>query len=90
MKITLTKKNEDRNRVIQLYINPKLSIILGFDNKEESGRWLRFDEEPEFTAKYLLNLFLLTPRNIIATCNIVDETVFGAQSLKLLRLVPKI
>ena len=29
----------------------------------------------------------MTPKNIIVSCNVVDESIFGGQSLKLLRLV---
>ena len=88
MKILYKKDNqEDEKRIIQLYLNPKLKNILGFNISEDSGQALRFDHDSQYTASYDVNLFLLTPKNIIVSCNIVEETNFGGQSLKLLRLV---
>jgi hypothetical protein len=88
VKILYKKDNqEDEKRIIQLYLNPKLKNILGFNISEDSGQALRFDHDSHYTAFYDVNLFLLTPKNIIVSCNIVEETNFGGQSLKLLRLV---
>lgn len=88
VKILYKKDNqEDEKRIIQLYLNPKLKNILGFNISEDSGQALRFDHDSQYTASYDVNLFLLTPKNIIVSCNIVEETNFGGQSLKLLRLV---
>ena len=88
VKILYKKDNqEDDKRIIQLYLNPKLKNILGFNISEDSGQALRFDHDSHYTASYDVNLFLLTPKNIIVSCNIVDETNVGGQSLKLLILV---
>ena len=38
-------------------------------------------------AYYTPNLHAFTPKSIIVTCDIVGETVFGGQRLKLLRLI---
>ena len=61
--------------------------ILGFNISGDSGQFLRFDLDSQYTAAYDANLFLLTPKNIIVSCNILEETNFGGQNLKLLRLV---
>ena len=78
---------EEEKRIKQLYLNPNLKNILGFNISGDSGQFLRFDHDSQYTAAYDANLFLLSPKNIIVSCNIVDETNFGGQSLKLLRLV---
>ena len=88
VKITLKHDNNIiRGRVIQLFLSPKLANILGLSIKETGGYFLRFDDVSHHIASYEVNLFLLTPKNIIVSCNIVDETIFGGQNLKLLRLV---
>ena len=38
-------------------------------------------------ALYIPNIHAYTPKSIIVTCDIVDETVFGGERLKLLRLI---
>ena len=89
-KVKIIHKHDNtirRGRVIQIYLNSKLANILGFNITETGGHFLRFDQNSYYIASYEVNLFLLTPKNIIVSCNIVDETIFGGQSLKLLRLV---
>ena len=51
--------------------------ILGFNISGDSGQFLRFDLDSQYTAAYDANLFLLTPKNIIVSCNILEETNFG-------------
>ena len=80
-------KHLGEKRVIQLYLNSKLALILGFNFANESWQFLRFDLDSEYEAPQKVNLFLMTPKNIIVSCNVVDESIFGGQSLKLLRLV---
>ena len=88
VKITLKLDNTViRGRLIQLYLNPKLANILGFNIAENDGHFLRFEDTSYYIASHEMNLFLLTPKNIVVSCNIVDETIFGGKSLKLLRLV---
>ena len=38
-------------------------------------------------ACYMPNIHAYTPKCIIVTCDIVDETVFGGEHIKLLRLI---
>ena len=56
----------------------------------EKGQFLRLDENLEYIAPYNADIFCIYPKNIIVGCDIVivDNTIFGGQYLKLLRLVP--
>ena len=76
-----------KRRIIQLYLSPKLANILGYNISESNGHFLRFDKNSYYLASYNMNLFLLTPKNIIVSCNIIDETMFCGQSVQLLRLL---
>merc|ERR1711867_68333 len=41
----------------------------------------------EYIAPHYPNLFLIYPKNLIAGCNIVDDTTFAGHHVKLLRLI---
>lgn len=71
----------------QLYLSPYLAFMLGYNGKLEMGQHLNFSVEKEYLAPHEFNIHLLTPRNLIICCDIVDDTIFGAQHVKLLRLV---
>ena len=53
----------------------------------EIGQYLRFDQNLEYLAPYNADVFRIYPNNMIVGCDIVDNTIFGGQHLKLLRLV---
>ena len=46
-----------------------------------------YQKSHSIDAMYILNIHAFTPKNIIVTCDIVDETVFGGEHLKLLRFI---
>ena len=48
---------------------------------------LQFNKIQEQRAPSESNLCLLTPRNLIVCCDVVDDTIFGGQHVRLLRLV---
>ena len=64
-----------------------LASILGFTSSPKQYQTLRFDQNPEYIAPHNPNLFLVYPKNLIVGCNIVDDTIFGGQNVKLLRLI---
>ena len=72
-----------------LTLSPNIAQILGFQmytgSKEEHT--LDFKEAPQYTAPYEPNIFLLHPRNIIVCCDIVENTIFGGEHVKLLKMV---
>ena len=81
------KYGRNVSRVRQLYLNPTLAHMLGFNFAVDYGQFLRFDQDIFYEAAHKPNLYLLTPKNIIVSCSIVDESIFGGQHLKVLRLV---
>ena len=65
-----------------------MSYILGYNAEvSEIGQYLRFDQNLEYLAPYNADVFRIYPNNMIVGCDIVDNTIFGGQHLKLLRLV---
>ena len=68
-----------------LVISPYLSQLLGFGTGELTC--LDFYQGDPISSIYESNIFLLTPRNLIVMCNITDNTIFGGQNLRLLKLV---
>ena len=64
-----------------------LACILGYTSSPKEVQFLRFDENVEYIAPHEPNLFLTYPRNLIIGCDIVENTIFGGQPFKLLRLV---
>ena len=71
----------------QLYLSPYLAFMLGYNGKLEMGQFLNFSVLKEYLAPHEFNIHLLTPRSLVICCDIVDDTIFGAQHVKLLRLV---
>ena len=72
-----------------LCLSPNLAHMLGFqkytERKEEFV--LYFNEVSTHTATYEPDIFLLHPRNLIIGCDVVCDTIFGGEHVKLLRLV---
>ena len=84
IKITkLVKRGFKVNFVMSRY----LATILGYTSSPKDDQFLRFDEFREYEAPHDPNIFLTYPRNLIVGCNIVENTIFGGQPFKLLRLI---
>ena len=86
VKIKHTTKIKEGN-MLQLTLNKHLACILGYISSPNNHQTLRFDQHPEYIAPHNPNLFLRYPKNLIIGCNIVDNTIFGGQHVKLLRLI---
>ena len=86
IKITYQRTIRKGTRVV-LYMNNNLATILGYTSSPKHGQNLRFDENKEYIAPHTPNLHLLYPRNLIVACNIANDTIFGGQHVKLLRLI---
>ena len=85
-KIKHTTKIKEGN-MLQLTLNKLLACILGYISSRNNYQSLRFDQHPEYIAPHNPNLFLCYPKNLIIGFNIVDDTIFGGQHVKLLRLI---
>ena len=87
VRIKLERKYLEESDVCTLLFNGYLTKLLGFSVKGENMRIDLTKKSRYFEAIYTPNLHAFTPKSIIVTCDIVDETVFGGQRLKLLRLI---
>ena len=73
---------EDRTSI---YFNEYLTKMLGFmDMNKVLGFTRKFNTH---VAPYEPNVHAYTPKSIIVTCDIVEDTIFGGERLKLLRLI---
>ena len=86
IKILMTRKIRERYKV-NFIMTKYLACILGYTSTPKEVQFLRFDENQEYIAPHEPNLFLTYPRNLIIGCNLVENTIFGGQPFKLLRLV---
>ena len=64
-----------------------LCNILGFVRGTNKSHKLRFEESKQFVATYRPNIALLVPTNFIVLCDIVSESIFGAKSVNILKLL---
>ena len=73
-----------------LSLSPSLAHILGFKQYTEDKLefTLQFNEVSQYTASYEPDIFLQHPRNLLIGCDVVCDTIFGGEHVKLLRLVP--
>ena len=68
-----------------LYMNEYLTKMLGFRDKSKVLGFTR--KSNTYVAPYEPNVHAYTPKSIIVTCDIVEDTIFGGERLKLLRLI---
>ena len=87
VKIKMNRKKIRKGYKFELRLSKYLASILGFTSSPKQYQTLRFDQNPEYIAPHIPNLFLVYPKNLIVGCNIVDDTIFGGQNVKLLRLI---
>ena len=87
VKIKMNGKKIRKGYTLELRLSKYLASILGFTSSPKQYQTLRFDQNPEYIAPHNPNLFLVYPKNLIVGCNIVDDTIFGGQNVKLLRLI---
>ena len=86
VKITHTRKVR-KGYKINFIISKYLASILGYTSSPIDLQFLRFDQNSSYIAPHIPNLFLTYPRNLIVGCNLVENTMFGGEPFKLLRLV---
>ena len=66
-----------------------MSFILGFSAEmvEKPIHYLIFDEDFIYIAPHKAKMAAFIPRNLIICCYIMDNTIFGWEHVKLLRVV---
>ena len=72
-----------------LFLSPHLAHILGFQKYDASNEEYeaKFNKTPTQVASFEPDLFFMYPKNLIIGCDVVDDTIFGGEHVKLLRLV---
>ena len=73
--------------VISISMSPDLTPILGFTKPFERFVGFNLSEYDSKIAPYEPNLFATYPKNLIIGCDVVDNTIFGGEHVKLLRMV---
>ena len=74
---------------VSIIFSPYLAHILGFTaNLQESPVKRNFQQKgAQHSPAFPPNTMALLPRNLIVCCNVVEDTLFAGQHVKLLRLV---
>ena len=72
-----------------LFLSPHVAHILGFQIYDGSNKEyeVKFNKTAKHVAFYESDLFFMYPKNLIIGCDVVDDTIFGGEHVKLLRLV---
>ena len=72
---------------ITLEISPYLSYALGFTEELDLNSSSIFRIRDSVTSTYNAKLSVFTPKYLIICCDIVDDTIFSGEHVKLLRMV---
>ena len=83
--LKLKWKHVAKEDSISIYFNEYLTKMLGFRDKSKVLGFTR--KSNTYVAPYEPNVHAYTPKSIIVTCDIVEDTIFGGERLKLLRLI---
>ena len=86
--LKLKRKNLRKREYCTLFFNEYLNKILGFTVKGAHRRHDLTRKINSIEAYYTPNIHAYTPKCIIVTSDIVDETVFGGERVKLLKVIP--
>ena len=73
--------------VISITMSQDLAVILGFTKPFERFYGFNLNDYDSHIAPYESNLFATYPKNLIIGCDVVDNTIFGGEHVKLLRMV---
>ena len=85
--LKLKRRNIGKDDIFTLFFNGYLSKILGFTIKGEKKRYDITKKYHTYEANYAPNVHAYTPKSIIVTCDIAEDTIFGGEHFKLLQLI---
>ena len=88
-RVYIEKKETESYRLVEfkMKLSPYLCNILGFVRGTSKFHNLRFETKNRFVATYAPNIALLVPTNFVVLCDIVSESIFGAKSVNILKLL---
>ena len=72
---------------LEIEMSQDLASILGFIKPLERFRIIKLNEYQEKIAPYEADVFITYPKNLIIGCDVVDNTIFGGEYVKLLKMV---
>ena len=72
---------------LEIELSQDLASILGFIKPPERFRIIKLNEYQEKIAPYEADVFITYPKNLIIGCDVVDNTIFGGEYVKLLKMV---
>ena len=85
-RVKIENKNKDLFD-ITLEISPYLAYALGFTEQLDLNSSSIFRIKDSLTSTYESKLSVFTPKYLIICCDIVDDTIFSGEHVKLLRMV---
>ena len=68
-------------------LSPYLSFVLGLSNDIDKGFEHTFNGVEKYQANYETRLKMLKPKYVIVCADIVDETIFSGEHVKLLKIL---
>ena len=74
----------------EIGMSQDLASILGYINPSENFQGIKIYEYQEKIAPYESDVFTIYPKNLIIGCDVVDNTIFGGEHVKLLKMVTNI
>ena len=75
---------------LEIEMSQDLASILGFIKPPERFWGIKLNEYQEKIAAYEADVFVTYPKNLIVGCDVVDNTIFGGEHVKLLKMVTNI
>ena len=75
---------------LEITMSDELASILGYIVPTTKFTKIILQEYEESISLYEPNIFVMYPKNIVIGCDILDETIFGGEHVKLLKMVTNI
>ena len=85
--VTITSAPTTSGGTFTIKFSPYLSFVLGLSNDIDKGFEHTFRGVEKYHANYESRLKMLNPKYVIVCTDIVDETIFSGQHVKLLKIL---
>ena len=72
---------------LEIVMSDDLASILGYSKPLNKFQGIKLYEYQDNVAKYEYDVFVKYPKNLIIGCDVVDNTIFGGEHVKLLKMV---
>ena len=85
--IAITSAPTTSGGTFTIKMSPYLSFVLGLSNNIDKGFEQTFKGMEKYQANYETRLKMLNPKYVIVCADIVDETIFSGEHVKLLKII---